>query len=80
MFYVVYKTLGLLLLIMFCVLKFYFVDIYGVFTSSPTWRLTRASENACALQSREKHYFSKQNITSMGKLGNGEYLSLEASK
>ena len=23
-----------------------------------------ASENACALQSREKYYFSKQNITS----------------
>ena len=24
---------------MFCVLKFYFVDFYGMFTSSPTWRL-----------------------------------------
>ena len=24
---------------MFCVLKFYFVDLYGMFTSSPTWRL-----------------------------------------
>ena len=32
-----YRTLGLLA--MFCVLKFYFVDFYGMFTSSPTWRL-----------------------------------------
>ena len=24
---------------MFCVLKFYFVDFYGMLTSSPTWRL-----------------------------------------
>ena len=55
MFYVAYRTL----LVMFCVLKFYFVDFYGMFTSSPTWR-----QNACALQSREKYYFSKQNITS----------------
>ena len=35
MFYVAYRTL----LVMFCVLKFYFVDYYGMFTSSPTWRL-----------------------------------------
>ena len=35
MFYVAYRTL----LVMFCVLKFYFVDFYGMFTSSPTWRL-----------------------------------------
>ena len=34
MFYVAYRTL----LVMFCVLKFYFVDFYGMFTSS-TWRL-----------------------------------------
>ena len=27
------------LLVVFCVLKFYFVDFYGMFTSSPTWRL-----------------------------------------
>ena len=27
------------LLVMFCVLKFYFVDFYGMFTSSPTWHL-----------------------------------------
>ena len=33
MFYVAYRTL----LVMFCVLKFYFVDFYGMFTSSPTW-------------------------------------------
>ena len=37
MFYVAYRTL----LVMFCVLKFYFVDFYGMFTSSPMaiWRL-----------------------------------------
>ena len=51
MFYVTYRTL----LVMFCVLKIYFVDFYGMFTSSPTWHL---------LQSWEKYYFSKQNITS----------------
>ena len=32
MFYVAYRTL----LVMFCVLKFYFVDFNGMFTSSPT--------------------------------------------
>ena len=32
---VAYRTL----LVMFCVLKFYFVGFYGMFTSSPTWRL-----------------------------------------
>ena len=53
---VAYRTL----LVMLCVLKFYFVDFYGMFTSSPIWRL----KNACALQSREKCYYSKQNITS----------------
>ena len=35
MFYVAYRTLP----VMLCVLKFYFVDFYGMFTSSPTWRL-----------------------------------------
>ena len=36
MFYVAYRTL----LVLFCVLlKFDFVDFYGMFTSSPTWRL-----------------------------------------
>ena len=35
MCYVAYRTL----LVMFCVLKFYFVDFYGKFTSSPTWHL-----------------------------------------
>ena len=56
MFYVAYRTL----LVMFCVLKFYFVDFYGMFTSSPTWCL----KMHVALQSWEKYYFSKQNITS----------------
>ena len=50
------------LLVMFCVLKFYFVDFNGMFTYSPT-RTNMASENACALQSQEKYDFSKQNIT-----------------
>ena len=59
MFYVAYRTL----LVMFCVIKFYFVDFYGMFTSSPTWRL-KIQNAYCALQSREKYYFSKQNITS----------------
>ena len=35
MFYVAYRTL----LVMFCVLKFYFMDFNGMVTSSPTWRL-----------------------------------------
>ena len=35
MFYVAYRTL----LVMFCVLTFYFVDLNEMFTSSPTWRL-----------------------------------------
>ena len=39
---------------MFCVL---FCGLNGMFTSSPM-----ASEHACALPSREKYYFSKQNI------------------
>ena len=49
MFYVAYRTL----LVMFYVLKFYFVDfLWNVYISS-----NMASENACALQSREKYYF-----------------------
>ena len=35
MFYDAYR----ILLVIFCVLKFYFVDFNGTFTSSPTWRL-----------------------------------------
>ena len=35
MFYVAYRTL----LVMFRVLKFYFVNFNGMFTFSPTWRL-----------------------------------------
>ena len=35
MFYVAYRTL----LVMFCVLKIYFVDFNGMFTSFPTWHL-----------------------------------------
>ena len=34
-----YETYLLIVLVMFCVLKFCFVDFYGMFTSSPTWRL-----------------------------------------
>ena len=45
---------------MFCVLKFYFVDFSGMFTSSPTYMV---AENAYALQSWEKYYFLKQDIT-----------------
>ena len=48
-------------LVMFCVLKFYFVDFNGMFTSSPTGRLKM---HVAALQSRERNYFSKQNVTS----------------
>ena len=36
-FYVAFRTL--LVGLMFCVLKFYFVEFYGMFTSSPAWRL-----------------------------------------
>ena len=54
MFYVAYRTL----LVMFCVLKFYFVDFHGMFKPSYIFS-NMASENA--LQSREKYYFSKQN-------------------
>ena len=54
MFYAAYRTL----LVMFCVLKFYVVDCYAVYIFS-----NMESENACALQSRKKYYFSKQNIT-----------------
>ena len=35
MFDAAYRTL----LVMFCVRKVYFVDFYGMFTSSPTWHL-----------------------------------------
>ena len=61
MFYVAYRTL----LVMFCVRKYYFVDFNGMFTSFQGCQI-RQSENACtsALQSWEKYYFSKQNISS----------------
>ena len=59
MFYVAYRTL----LVMFCVLKYYFVDFNGMFTSFQGYQIQQ-SENACALQSWEKYYFSKQNISS----------------
>ena len=59
MFYFAYRTL----LVMFCFLKFYFVDFYGMFRNVYIFS-NMASENACALQSWEKYYFSKQNITS----------------
>ena len=58
MFYVAYTTL----LVMFCVLKYYFVDFNGMFTSFHGCQI-RQSENACALQNWEKCYFSKQNIS-----------------
>ena len=48
---------------MFCVLKYYFVDFIGMFTYFHGCQI-RQSENACALQSWEKYYFSKQNISS----------------
>ena len=50
MFNVAYRTL---------LIVFYFVDFNGMFIFS-----NMVSENACALQSQEKYYFSKQNITS----------------
>ena len=50
--YVAYRTL----LVMFCVLKYYFVDFNGMFTSFQGCQI-RQSENACALQSWEKYYF-----------------------
>ena len=59
MFYVAYRTL----LVMFCVLKYYFVDFNGMLTSFQGCQI-RQSENACALQIWEKYYFSKQNISS----------------
>ena len=62
MFYVAYKTL----LLTFCVLIILFVYFFGwllwnVYIFS---NMGMASENACALQSWEKYFFSKQNITS----------------
>ena len=56
MFYVAYRTL----LVMFCVLKYYFVDFNGMFTSFQGCQIWQ-SENACALalQSWEKYYQNK---------------------
>ena len=59
MLYVAYRTL----LVMFCGLKYYFVDFNGMFKSFQGCQI-RQSENASALQSWEKYYFSKQNISS----------------
>ena len=59
MFYVAYRTL----LVMFCDLKYYFVDFNGMFTCFQGFQI-RQFENACALQSWEKCYFSKHNISS----------------
>ena len=62
MFYAAYRTL----LVMFCILKYNFVDfnhVNGMFTSFQGCQI-RQCENACALQSWEKYYFSKQNISS----------------
>ena len=59
MFYFAYRTL----LVMFCVLKHYFVDFNGMFTSFQGCQIQQP-ENACALQSWGKYYFSKQNIPS----------------
>ena len=53
MFYVAYTGNVLCSYILFCGL------LWNVYIFS-----NMASENACALQSREKCYFSKQNITS----------------
>ena len=43
MFHVACRTL----LVMFCVLKFYFVDFYGMFTSSPTWQFWHVWKCMC---------------------------------
>ena len=60
MFHFAYRTL----LLMFCVLEYYFVNFNGMFTSFQGCQI-RQSENACAMQSWEKYYyFSKQNISS----------------
>ena len=59
MFYVAYRTL----LVMFCVLKYCFVDFNRMFTSFQGCQI-RQSENACALKSWENMFFSKQNISS----------------
>ena len=48
---------------MFCVLKYYFVNLNGMFTSFQGCQIQQ-SENACAFQSWEKYCFSKQNISS----------------
>ena len=52
-----------ILLVMFYVLKYYFVDLTGMFTSFQGCQIQQ-SENPCALQIWEKYYFSRQNISS----------------
>ena len=61
MFYVAYRTL----LLMFCVLiyLFFFVDFYGMFTSSPTWAWRLKMHVLCEV-GKNIFFFSKQNITS----------------
>ena len=56
MFYIAYRTL----LVMFCILKFYFVDLNGMLTFS-----NMASENACALQSWENIIFQNKTLLVM---------------
>ena len=42
---------------MICVLKFYFVDSYGMLTSSPTWRLKMCfAKLGKVLFFKTKHY------------------------
>ena len=58
MFYVAYRTL----LVMFCVLKFYFVDFYGMFTSSPTYTkkicATICLHDSSEIIARTQNFFS----------------------
>ena len=48
--------------VMFCVLKFYFVDFYGMVSYIFS---NMASENACALQSRENIIFQNKTLLVM---------------
>ena len=60
MIYVGYRTL----LVMFCVLKYYFVDFNGMFTSFQGCQI-RQSENTCALQSWENIIFQNKTFLVM---------------
>ena len=60
MFYVAYRTFtGYVLSSWFFFFFFFLWTLWNVYIFS-----NMAGENACALKSREKDYFSKQNITS----------------